>query len=192
MKTYIIVDLESTCVENKDPNFQNEIIEIGAVKVNHKGEVLGEFQAFVKPVRNPILSDFCKELTTITQAEVDAAKSFRYVLPSFLNWCSEEQDAELPMKDMFNNVWFCSWGYYDKSQFRKDCDFHSFVTDWIDNHISLKHQHGAMIGIPRGLGMKAALNKLKIKFEGVQHRALSDAKGITNIFLSLFDKWTFN
>lgn len=69
---YIIFDLEATCWEN-DRTKQNEIIEIGAVKLDENLAVIGEFQTFIKPKLNPILSDFCKKLTSISQEEVDQA-----------------------------------------------------------------------------------------------------------------------
>jgi len=51
-----------------------EIIEIGAVMVEAQGlTVIDEFQTFIKPVRYPILTEFCKSLTSITQEQVDQA-----------------------------------------------------------------------------------------------------------------------
>lgn len=61
---YIIFDLEATCWAQKGPI--SEIIEIGAVKIGPDLNTISEFSSFVKPMRNPILSDFCKELTSIT------------------------------------------------------------------------------------------------------------------------------
>ena len=69
---YIIVDLEATCWENRSDG-KNEIIEIGAVKVNDDQEIVSEYQQFVKPLKNPILSEFCKELTSIQQTDVENA-----------------------------------------------------------------------------------------------------------------------
>lgn len=72
---YIIFDLEATCWEN-DHKRQNEIIEIGAVKLNEGLKTVSDFQIFVKPALSPQLSDFCKRLTSISQADVDAAVYF--------------------------------------------------------------------------------------------------------------------
>ncbi|WP_375377881.1 exonuclease domain-containing protein [Paenibacillus sp. MZ04-78.2] len=44
---YIVLDLEATCWEN-DRTKQNEIIEIGAVKINDKLKIVDEFQTFIK------------------------------------------------------------------------------------------------------------------------------------------------
>ncbi|MEM8890039.1 MAG: 3'-5' exonuclease, partial [Bacteroidota bacterium] len=80
---YIIVDLEATCWKKREKGQINEIIEIGAVAIDEAGNELGEFAEFIKPKLNPILSDFCKELTSISQSEIDAAQSFPEVLKAF-------------------------------------------------------------------------------------------------------------
>ena len=54
-----------------------EIIEIGAVMVDRETlSIVDEFQTFIKPIRHPILTDFCKQLTSITQSQVDTAPTF--------------------------------------------------------------------------------------------------------------------
>ena len=73
---YIVLDLEATCWKQKG-KFQNEIIEIGAVCISNDKEILGEYCSFVKPQTHPILSDFCTELTTIEQKDVDGAAASR-------------------------------------------------------------------------------------------------------------------
>ena len=66
----VIVDLEATCQRERNPDFISEIIEIGAVKIEND-TVVEEMSLFVKPTINPILTDFCTELTSITQEDVD-------------------------------------------------------------------------------------------------------------------------
>jgi len=61
---YIILDLEATCWEEKSDK-ANEIIEIGAVKLDENLEVVDTFSQYVRPVISPELSDFCKTLTSI-------------------------------------------------------------------------------------------------------------------------------
>jgi inhibitor of KinA sporulation pathway (predicted exonuclease) len=66
----LVVDLEATCCDTKSiPRHQMETIEIGAVMVVRETlEIVDEFQTFIKPVRHPILTKFCLELTSITQS----------------------------------------------------------------------------------------------------------------------------
>jgi inhibitor of KinA sporulation pathway (predicted exonuclease) len=75
---YLIVDLEATCSDKGAvPRHEMEIIEIGAVMQSSRTfEIESEFQTFVRPVRHPELTEFCTELTGITQDHVAAAPSF--------------------------------------------------------------------------------------------------------------------
>ena len=69
------VDLEATCDEideSESPRSlavfpdQMEMIEIGLVVIDPETlEVVDEFQRFVRPQINPILTDFCIKLTSI-------------------------------------------------------------------------------------------------------------------------------
>lgn len=175
---YIILDLEATCWEN-DRTKQNEIIEIGAVKINGKLAVIDEFQTFVKPTLNPWLSEFCKKLTSISQDDVNAAPYFPEAIQRFQDWIGEEP------------FFLCSWGFYDKTQLKKDCELHQLSAAWLKNHISLKHQHGKLIGIEKGVGMARALQMLKLPLEGTHHRGMDDARNIAKIFVKLHDKLEF-
>ncbi|MFN0202530.1 MAG: exonuclease domain-containing protein [Bacteroidia bacterium] len=178
---YIIVDLEATCWDKATATERkpNEIIEIGAVCVNDKQEIVGEFAAFIQPILNPILSDFCKELTTITQEEVDAAEKFPVVVEKFQTWIASFDTEYL----------LCSWGQYDKGQFRHDCLLHHLPTNWLENHISVKHQYAKIrrkIGL---VGMGKALKAEGFTLEGTHHRGIDDARNITKIFIKYFDRW---
>lgn len=186
-KTFIIVDLEATCFDNPKitpAGFENEIIEIGAVKVNEEGKTVGEFQAFIKPKKFPILSDFCKQLTSIKQEDVDNAELFYLVLEKFIDWTIEGNET---------NVTFISWGHYDKTQFQKDSKLHNITPEWINdsNHRSLKHLHGKWnnLNSPKGVGMERALKFEKIPLDGTHHRGIDDARNITKIFKKYINKF---
>ena len=177
---YIILDLEATCWKQKG-KFQNEIIEIGAVCISKDKKILGEYGRFVKPHVHPILSDFCTELTTIEQKDVDAAPAFPEVLADFQDWIAS----------FGAQYWLCSWGFYDRSQFQKDCELHGLDTAWLKQHISIKHQYGDMHNLRRPIGMKAALKREGIPLAGTHHRGIDDARNIAQIFLKNFDAWSF-
>jgi inhibitor of KinA sporulation pathway (predicted exonuclease) len=177
---YIILDLEATCWEKRDKQ-PNEIIEIGAVCINEEKQIISEFNSFIKPTVHAILSDFCTELTSITQQQVDGAQLFPVVLEEFQNWILSFGDEYL----------LCSWGFYDRVQFKNDCELHGLPTNWLEAHISLKHQY-AKIRQTRPTGMKVALKSEKIILEGTHHRGIDDAKNIAKIFVKLFDKWNFS
>lgn len=116
------VDLEATCDEvgESEPSRplavvpdQMETIEIGLVVIDLETlEIVEEFQRFVRPQINPILTEFCKELTSIQQADVDSAEIYVEVgqeLGAFI--------ARYP-----NSAW-ASWGDYDARQLERDAGF---------------------------------------------------------------------
>lgn len=170
---YIIFDLEATCLKDKTIPFEREIIEIGAVKLNAQLEQVGDFTVFIKPVINPVLSDFCKELTTITQAEVDSAGTFKEGLQAFLDFIGEEDFVLL------------SWGGFDKNQLIKDCKLHSLPTDFLKNHYNLKKLHHKVVlqKERRPMGTRAALAYAGVKFNGIRHRGIDDSINITRVFV---------
>lgn len=166
---HIIFDLEATCWAHRIPMNDMEIIEIGAVKLNEDFSFIGEFSSFVKPIINPVLSDFCKKLTTIKQTDVDAAEDFKIVFPKFLNWIGNETFT------------LHSWGIYDIKQITIDCVRHNlFFPESFKNHINLKQRFSAEYKI-KPCGMHNALNKLGFNLDGVHHRGIDDAKNIAKI-----------
>lgn len=172
MQTKVIFDLEATCEDrNIDPNFDNETIEIGAVKVKGK-EIIGEFQVFVKPKSTKPLTAFCKDLTKIKQADVDNAPTFDEAIGMFKEWAG---DSEL-----------LSWGFYDKKQFEKDSKRYLLPTEWLKNHRSIKHEHQEKKELKRAVGLQKALSLEGMKFEGTHHRGIDDARNIARIYCSVF------
>lgn len=83
------VDLEATCDEvgkSESPRpltvvpDQMETIEVGLVVLDLETlEIVDEFQRFVRPQINPTLTDFCRRLTSIQQADVDGGLAYREV-----------------------------------------------------------------------------------------------------------------
>jgi len=168
----LVIDLEATCWRKPDGR-RSEIIEIGAIATNAEGVSLGEFQSFVRPILNPVLSDFCRELTHIKQADVDKAPRFPEVLASLLEWTSQ-----------FGSLTFASWGAYDRKQLLSDCELHGVAYPFGDEHVNIKKTFAQMVG-RRPMGMAAALRSLGLDLVGTHHRALDDARNIAPILAVL-------
>jgi len=168
-----IVDFEATCCDQQTfPRGEMEIIEIGAVAVDAAtGEILSEFCAFIRPVRNPILTGFCKSLTTITQDQVDAAPAFPEALAAFTTWLAQ-----------FERPVFCSWGDYDRKQLEEDCDFHGQPFPFANGHRNLKAEFSEAISSPKRFGLGQALDRLRLTFAGTPHRGIDDAKNIARVY----------
>jgi inhibitor of KinA sporulation pathway (predicted exonuclease) len=166
---YLVVDLEATCSD--DGTFVREdmeIIEIGAVMVSTQTWApLAEHQVFIRPSRHPQLTPFCKSLTTITQAEVDAGSPFPRAMESFVTWQAR-----------FDDVVLASWGAYDKKQLQLDCRNHRVRYPFGKRHLNIKQAFAKRVGIKRGLGMKAALEVAGLPMLGTHHRGIDDARNI--------------
>lgn len=175
--TYIIVDLEATCCERGTiARDEMEIIEIGAVALAGNGPVvLDEYQSFVRPVRNPVLTEFCRELTSITQEMVNLSRDFNIVITEFTNWVNS-----------FDNSVFCSWGEYDKKQFEQDCRFHDIQYPFTEEHINIKKKFANNMGFKKGVGLGKALNKVNMQLVGTAHRGIDDARNMASISNYIF------
>jgi inhibitor of KinA sporulation pathway (predicted exonuclease)/DNA-binding PadR family transcriptional regulator len=109
----VVLDVEATCWKKGVFSRKKEIIEIGAVRLLHDRaqSTWPEFQTFVRPRRLPRLSSFCRELTGITQENVDAAPSFPEALQLFLEWSQ-------PLE----RVVLATWSRYDLWQLDLDLE----------------------------------------------------------------------
>lgn len=75
-KDFVLLDTECTATENSWKNDwageHREIIQIGAIGVDVSGlHAAWTYRAYVRPVLQPVLSAYIKELTGITQEDVD-------------------------------------------------------------------------------------------------------------------------
>lgn len=182
MPTFIVLDLEATCDEPSFDIHQMEIIEIGACCVDGSGNVLSEFQTFIKPVVRPVLTAFCTKLTTITQPQVDAAPEFNEAIAAFEAWlsaCSAAHGAP--------DLWG-SWGDYDRKQFERNARLleqpqPAFLASI--PHVNLKARYAATQGIKvRRLGLGTVLGEYEhMAFEGTPHRGIDDARNIAKLAL---------
>lgn len=180
MNNAVILDLEASC--NDAPRLHPdlmEIIEIGACFVNSSGEVLEQFQSFVKPSSNEPLTPFCIKLTTITQKDVDGAPGFSLAVESFESWIAKCIAQHGPV-----DFWG-SWGDFDRKQFERNARLVKVAPPSFlgrIQHRNLKNLYGAAVGMKdRGPGLGKALNCEGIKFIGTKHRGLDDAINISRL-----------
>lgn len=175
---YLIIDLEATCSdraaashEKSVPRDEMEIIEIGAVMLDARSyETAGEFQTFIRPVRHPELTPFCRELTHITQSDVDFAPLFPAAITALQTW----------MRD-FDDALFCSWGDYDRNQFQQDCTFHGVPYPFASGHLNLKAKFSESLGVSKRFGLDGAIHRLGLEFTGTHHRGIDDARSIARV-----------
>ncbi len=167
---YVVVDLEATCSEgNQIQREKMETIEIGAVMLETKTlTAIDEFQSFVKPIRFPVLTEFCKQVTTIQQADIDRAEIFPTVASQLGTWLKS-----------YPGALFSSWGDYDRYQIEGDCQFHGIETPFEDGHLNIKQLFASHRKLKRSVGMSAALEMEGLEATGTHHRGIDDARNIT-------------
>lgn len=171
MNRLVVVDLEATCWERGFKSFHEmEIIEIGALLIDIAGsESISEFDEFVRPVINPVLSDFCRELTSIRQEDVAQADTFPDVWQRFLAWMKTPSD-----------ILMSSWGNYDRWQFKLDCRRNGINYIFDNRHLNIKDICRKKWN-RRRFGLSSALRYLELEFEGIHHRGIDDARNIWKI-----------
>lgn len=169
---YLVLDLEATCCDQQSiKRRQMEIIEIGAVMVEPEQlTVIDEFQTFVKPVRHAVLTNFCKSLTSITQAQVDQAPGYVEAIDLLKQWLAD-----------YSNAVFGSWGNFDRKQFKQDSKFHHVDFPIAYPHVNLKQIFRKAQGFSRRYSMVEALQIAGISLEGTQHRGIDDARNIAKL-----------
>jgi len=169
---YLLIDFEATCADDGAvPRPQMEIIEIGAVMVDAASlAVVGEFQSFVRPVRHPRLTAFCTRLTSIAQADVDAAPGFAEAAAALKAWRGGYADL----------VWG-SWGDYDRNQLRQDCDFHRVSDPVGAPHHNIKRLFAQREGSGRKFGLDGGVKRVRLDFAGTHHRGIDDARNIARL-----------
>lgn len=174
-RDYLVIDLEATCDDQGAvPRDQMEIIEIGAVWVDGSTlQPVGEFQTFVRPVRHGRLTPFCTGLTSITQADVDAAPGFRMALRKLEDFIVRHRGTRPPI--------FGSWGNYDRGQFRQDARHHGVKPSFLGEHLNIKQAFSDALGTRKRFGMARALMRVGLPLEGTHHRGIDDARNIAKL-----------
>jgi len=181
---FIIFDLEATCweTEKEAHGKVQEIIEIGAVKMDEDGEVIGTFSEFIRPVAHSQLSAFCTKLTTITQVDVNRAEKFPEVIEKFKTWIGLDDDEEYLL---------CSWGFFDQRALARNCVYHQLDAEWTKSHINLKEQYPKIVGTYRSIGLKRAVEAEGFEWDGIHHRGISDAINLAKVFEKYLNQWAY-
>lgn len=174
LSSIIVIDIEATCWPKKPPPGQEqEIIEIGVCPLNlDTGQLLDKESILVRPERSCV-SEFCTQLTTLTQEQVDQGISF-------LEACKLlEKKYETRQQ-----VW-ASYGEYDRKQFLKQCESRGIRYPFGSRHLNVKTLLAVIYRLPREVGMAQALEMLDLPLEGTHHRGADDARNIAQILAKL-------
>lgn len=177
---FILFDIEATCWDGYHSNGIQEIIEIGALSLDRFGEEIGSFGLLVSPTINPRLSQFCKELTGITQQNVEEAAVFDVAYEKFEEWVSPDLDT-----------WFVSWGTFDWEILNEECYRAVNAASMIQNHMDLQSAYTQLKSLSPRTSLAKAVELEEWEFDGSPHRALPDTRNMARIFGAYLEYWNF-
>ena len=182
---FVIMDLEWNNSFNKmTQKFMNEIIEIGAVKLEEQLNEVGKFSELIRPVISKKLRSRIKNLTNISNEEVRTGRHFEEVIRDFEEWVGD--DAVV-----------MSWG---------DTDLRTLLTNFkwflkknsvtfIDKYADLQKYCQCFINMEnvQQAGLSYAAECLEIDPEKYpHHRALDDSVLSAECFKKVYNEEKFN
>ncbi len=183
---YIIFDLEwNGSYSYFTKAFMNEIIEIGAVKLDEKLNIVDTYKQMIFPQFTKKLSGRCKRLTNITNEEVrENGIDFLDAFHDFARWGSGDDNV------------YMSWSNSDLFVMTQNFTQHtgSARVDFIKNYCDVQKYCMSFIkkeDNPNGnqVSLENCAELFKINFDSEKlHRALADCYLTAECLRSVFDK----
>lgn len=185
---YIVIDLEfneSRKYFNKDYTNKTliskdileifEIIEIGAVVLNHKLKVKDTFQCFIKPQIYSGINPHVSKLTNINQSLLDEqGLLFEKAFILFEKFICKNK-----------NYILCSWDDIDVKVIQDNLKYYNIPQNLIDNAKTLDIQK--VFNNNKKVSLKKALNALNIPTDKQFHRANNDAFMTAQVFQKIYN-----
>ena len=178
---YIILDLEwNGAYSRKRKAFFNEIIEIGAIKVNNEMKIIDSFSAIIRPQIGKKISTRVKKLTRITEDDLVKGVSFLRAMKMLRRFM---RDAIL-----------VTWGLSDIKVLTDNYYYYSGKKriDFIKRFLNLQEYCSRRLNFLDGnnkLGLSKALDMLNIEVdESNFHRAVGDCRLEYACLKKLYDR----
>ena len=112
---YIVFDLEWNQSmggrEHDNPRMPFEIIEIGAVKLDKKFNIIDTYSSIIRPRLYKKLQPHIKTILNYDEKTLRSGRPFDMVCREFLKWCGDDYI-------------FCSWGSMDLSYLQNNMDYY--------------------------------------------------------------------
>lgn len=183
---YVVVDLEwNGSYSKKAHGYFNEIIEVGAVKINEQLEIVDTFRAAIRPVVSKKLSTIVTDLTNITVEELEDGTTFARMVRRFGAWVGDEPWTLL------------TWSTTDLLVLMENCRFFygkqeiPFLQYYMDFQAYAQQRMG--IGAGQQLGLARAGEMLEIPEDNMSlHRALDDSLLTAEVLKKVYDPATFD
>ena len=182
---YIVLDLEwnQGSSGRKDADRLNfEIIEIGAVKLNHNRVIVSEFSSLIKPQVYRELHKITSQLIHMQMKELEQGRPFVDVMEDFISWCG-------------NDYIFCTWGPLDLTELQNNMLYHG-TEPLAEGPIRfLDVQKLFSLAFEDGKSRRAleyAVDMLQIEKDIPFHRAFSDAYYTGKVLAAIPEKFYEN
>ena len=194
----LVLDFEATCNERGPAPKPQEIIEFPTLLLNvATGEVEDTFHYYVKPDVHPILSDFCTELTGITQERVNTEGiSLASALEKHQKWLYEKGLKPLVPTSSTSSNWessptflYLTVGDWDLGTcLPRQLLCHKKVMQkgfrrWINVKKSFESQYSC-----RAKGMTLMLKHFGLELEGRHHSGIDDCRNTARICAKMLDE----
>ena len=182
-KDFFVVDFEFTQYTKptgKPRAFFPEIIEIGAVRIDHDSfEITGHIEEFVKPHFFPKQAAESMEFCMITESDMENAIDFSDMLNLLTTLYAPGE------------TFFVSWGNSDFSVIDKGCERHSLKNPILfEDYLDLAAAYKLMKGDRLTTGLSKAVEELNISADGFGHTAYDDAVNTGKVLVKLLsDGW---
>ena len=177
-----VIDIEATCWDNPEERKDqpNEAIEIGITEVDLSDlEINRSNSVYIIP-RDSTISEFCTKLTGITP-ELITGEGITF----------SKATSILKTSFRIHNRHWISWGDYDRDQLRRDCDRNNLVYNkvFFKRHTNFKTVFAMLYGLPKELGVEAALTHVGLKFAGQLHSGKDDSFNIARLYVHTLEKF---
>lgn len=166
---YVVLDLEwNQASDNRDARSRLltfEIIEIGAVKLNSRMEIIDTFQELICPQVYEEMHSVTERLIGIHMEELQGKRKFTEVAGDFLKWCGTD-------------FMFGTWGPQDLTELQRNMRFFGMEplgTGPVRFYDIQKLFSIAYEDQKSRRSLEYAVDFLNIEKNGAFHRALSDA-----------------
>ena len=181
---YIVIDLEwNGGYSRKAHGYFNEIIEVGAVRLNERMELVDTFQANVRPVVSKKLSDIVTDLTNIKPEDLEDGTTFAGLLEQLRVFAGAEPAVYL------------TWSTTDLLVMMENCRFffHRQEVPGLEYYMDFQAYAQARMGVTGGqVGLARAGELLGIPEDDMSlHRALDDSRLTAQILQKVYEPETF-
>ena len=182
---YIVFDLEFnqnisslSKFDIKGSQYPFEIIQLGAVKLDHDFNVVASFNSYVKPVIYESILPFITDLTGITTEQLLSEQIYPEVFKKFIEFI-----------DDINSI-FCIWGMSDIKELFRNANYHNLDTKILPRmFINLQPYVTLHFNFPKNklLRLQNAVELFNIPTSYKFHNALYDAYYTAEIFKKIYN-----